>query len=41
VTDWLNFHIGWLYYRTRFEIEGAEAELTLQGPGAGFGVPLF
>jgi hypothetical protein len=41
VTNWLNFHIGWLFYSTRFDVEGSEVELTLQGPGAGFGLPLF
>jgi hypothetical protein len=41
VTDWLNFHFGWVFYSTRFETNGGEVVLTLQGPGAGFGVPLF
>lgn len=41
VTNWLNFHIGWLFYRTRFDIDGTEAQITLQEPGAGFGLPLF
>ena len=41
LTDWLNIHLGWVYYTTRFEMNGGEAELTLQGPGAGFALPLF
>ena len=41
-TNWLNFHAGWtLYYARLEEINGANAELLLQGPAAGFGIPLF
>lgn len=41
VLDWLNFRIGWTLYYARFPLNGTTAALLLQGPGAGFGIPLF
>jgi hypothetical protein len=41
LTNWLNFHFGWVFYSTRYETNGGDVVLTLQGPGAGFGIPLF
>ena len=41
VTDWLNFHVGYTVYYSRFPYRDASAKLLLQGPGAGFGLPLF
>jgi hypothetical protein len=42
LTDWLNLWLGWIFYYTRFPLDqGGKAELVLQGPGAGLGVPLF
>jgi len=41
LTDWLNVNIGWVFYTTRFETDLYEAQLTLQGPGIGIGLPLF
>jgi hypothetical protein len=44
VADWLNFRIGWLLFYARFPIGEADetpAELLMQGPGLGFGIPLF
>lgn len=41
VTDWLNFRMGWRLYYARFPLGDSTATLLLQGPGAGFGIPLF
>ena len=41
VTDWLNFRMGWRLYYTRFPLGDNVATMLLQGPGAGFGIPLF
>jgi hypothetical protein len=41
VTDWLNFHVGYTVYYSRFPYAQGDAKLLLQGPGAGFGLPLF
>jgi len=41
VLDWLNFHVGWTVYYADFPLQGHDATLLLQGPGAGFGLPLF
>jgi hypothetical protein len=41
VTDWLNFRMGWRLYYARFPLGDNVATMLLQGPGAGFGIPLF
>lgn len=41
VADWLNFRAGWLLFYARFPLEESDAELLMQGPGLGFGIPLF
>jgi hypothetical protein len=41
VTDWLNLRVGWRLYYARFPLEDSTATLLMQGPGVGFGVPLF
>jgi hypothetical protein len=41
VANWLNFHVGWILYGARLEVDGVRAEFTLQGPAVGFGLPLF
>jgi hypothetical protein len=41
VLDWLNFRAGWVLYAVRLEVGDLNADLVLQGPTAGFGLPLF
>jgi len=41
VADWLNLNVGWTLYYARFELNEGSAALLLQGPGIGFGIPLF
>jgi hypothetical protein len=41
LTDWLNLRLGWRLYYARFPLSQGTGSILLQGPGIGFGIPLF